>query len=193
MDNKIYLVKNRSASRVVYRIPEEGIRREFGPGEVKQLSFAELEKLSYQPGGVAMMANFLQIQNADAVQNLGIRTEPEYHMTETQIIDLIKTGSLDAFLDCLDFAPVGVIDLLKKFAISIPLTDYDKRKALKEKTGLDVDAALKNIAAEKADEGKQATTNTRRIQPVVEETSPGRRTSGANYKVVTKTADKTAE
>lgn len=193
MDNKIYLVKNRSASRVVYRIPEEGIRREFGPGEVKQLSFAELEKLSYQPGGVAMMANFLQIQNIDAVQNLGIRTEPEYHMTEAQIVDLIKTGSLDAFLDCLDFAPVGVVDLLKKFAISVPLEDYEKRKALKEKTGLDVDAALKNIAAEKADEGKQTTTNTRRIQPIVEETSTGRRTSGANYKVVTKQADKAAE
>ena len=34
---KSYLVKNRSASVVVYVIPEEGIRREFMPGESKRI------------------------------------------------------------------------------------------------------------------------------------------------------------
>lgn len=182
MENKIYLVKNRSASRVVYTIPEDGIRRQFAPGETKQLSYKELEKLSYQPGGVALMAHFLQIQNQNVMSNFGIQTEPEYHMNETQIIELIKTGSLDAFLDCLDFAPVGVVDLLKKYCISVPLTDYNKRKALKEKTGLDVDAALINIASEK--EEAEKATSVRRIQPVTEEVPSGRRTSGNNYKVV---------
>jgi hypothetical protein len=70
-------------------------------------------------------------------------------MTEQQIIELIQTGSLDAFLDCLDFAPVGVIDLLKKYSVSVPLSDYDKRQALKEKTGFDVDVALKNASNSK--------------------------------------------
>jgi hypothetical protein len=37
-------------------------------------------------------------------------------------------------------------------AISIPLMDMNKREALKKKTGLDVDAALRNIRAEKEDE-----------------------------------------
>ncbi len=36
MDSKTtYLVTNRSASTVVYKLPEEGIRREFQPGETK--------------------------------------------------------------------------------------------------------------------------------------------------------------
>lgn len=188
MENtKMCLVKNRSASRIVYRIPELGIRREFSPTETKRISFEELEKLSYQPGGLAMMTNFLQIQDTPAVNQLGIRTEPEYHMSEQQIIELIKTGSLDAFLDCLDFAPVGVMDLVKKYAVSVPLADYEKRKALKEKTGFDVDAALKNIAAEQAEDAAKATTTQRRIQPVDETpVNPGRRTSGSNYKVTSR-------
>lgn len=184
---KMCLVKNRSASRIVYRIPELGIRREFSPTETKRISFEELEKLSYQPGGLAMMTNFLQIQDAPAVTQLGIRTEPEYHMSEQQIVELIKTGSLDAFLDCLDFAPVGVMDLVKKYAVSVPLADYEKRKALKEKTGFDVDAALKNIAAEQAEDAAKTTTTQRRIQPVDETpVNPGRRTSGSNYKVTSR-------
>lgn len=182
------IVKNRSASRVVYKIPELGIRREFGPGESKNISVEELEKLSYQPGGVALMANFLQLQNVDTIKSLGVPTEPEYYMNEKQIADLITVGSLDAFLDCLDFAPVGVIDLVKKFSVSIPLTDYEKRKALKEKTGFDVDAALKNILAEKEEEAAAKNTATsRRIQPVEEVPVPtGRRTTGSNYKVTSR-------
>ena len=43
-NEKMYLVKNRSASMVVYKIPEDGIRREFAPGESKKIKYAELEK-----------------------------------------------------------------------------------------------------------------------------------------------------
>lgn len=184
---KIYTVKNRSASRVFYKIPEDNIRREFNPGEIKRISYEELEKLSFQAGGRELMTNFLQIQSEEATQELNIHTEPEYNMSEEQIIDLIKTGSLDAFLDCLDFAPVGVIDLLKKFSVSVPLTDYDKRQALKEKTGFDVDIAIKHIEAEKAEDsnnGSIAAATTRRVQPEPEQT--GRRTTVTNYNVVKK-------
>ena len=184
-ETKMYTVKNRSAGRVFYKIPEDNIRREFNPGETKRISFNELEKLSYQSGGRELMTNYLQIQSVEATSELGIHTEPEYNMTEEQIIDLIKTGSLDAFLDCLDFAPVGVIDLLKKFAVSVPLADYEKRQALKEKTGFDVDIAIKNMIAEKAEDNTStnlAAPTTRRVQPEAE--AAGRRTSGAKYNVV---------
>jgi hypothetical protein len=185
-ENTMYNVKNRSTSRVVYKISEGNIRREFAPGESKRISFEELEKLSYQTGGRELMANYLQILSVEATSELGIHTEPEYNMTEEQIVNLIKTGSLDAFLDCLDFAPVGVIDLLKKFSVSVPLADYEKRQALKEKTGFDVDIALKNMIADKAEESSSniTTTATRRVQPEAEAT--GRRTSGSKYNVVKK-------
>lgn len=82
------------------------------------------------------------------LKNLSIETQPEYFMNEEQIIDLIKNGSLEAFLDCLDYAPVGVIDLLKEYAVSIPLSDYKKREAMREKLNFDVDKILANKKAE---------------------------------------------
>ena len=189
-NNKMYNVKNRSASMVVYRIPEDGIRREFAPGESKKIGYSELEKLSYQSGGRALMANFLQIEDESVTDNLNIRTEAEYYMSEDQIVDLIKNGSLDAFLDCLDYAPVGVIDLLKKYAVSIPMNDIQKRKALKEKTGFDVDVAIRNMEAEKAEDSGAED----KITPVNNTTAaaPGRRAT-TNYKVVSKTEEAKAE
>lgn len=189
MEEKIFCnVKNRSASIIIYRIPEEGIRREFAPGEVKRIELAELEKLNYQQGGKEIIGHFLQVQSEKVMNDLGIKTEPEYNMSEQQVAELLKSGSLDAFLDCLDFAPVGVIDLVKKYSVMLPLQDYDKRKALKEKTGFDVDAALRNIEAEKAESKAEAAPAQRRVKTdrPKEELPTGRRTSGTNYKVVSK-------
>ena len=171
-NNATYLVTNRSASMVVYSIAEDNIRREFQPGETKKIKHGELEKLSYQPGGDIIIANYFLIRNDDAIKDLGVHTEPEYYMTESQVIDLIKNGSLDAWLDCLDFAPEGVKEMVKKLSVSVPLNDYQKRKALKEKTGFDVDAAIKHVEEEKAEEMDVAQSSpTRRVKPVVEETA----------------------
>ena len=58
-NNEVLNVTNRSAGMVVYNIPEEGIRREFMPGETKKIKFEELEKLAYLSGGRTLMENFL--------------------------------------------------------------------------------------------------------------------------------------
>lgn len=54
-------VKNRSVSVVGYTIPDLNIRRRFVPGEIKEISNEELDKLLYQPGGHYLLANFLQV------------------------------------------------------------------------------------------------------------------------------------
>lgn len=180
--NTVFNVKNRSAGIVGYNIPEEKIRREFAPGETKKISFYELEKLSYQPGGTKLMQEYLLIYNDKAVEELNLHTEPEYYMTEADVVKLIKEGSLDAWLDALDFAPSGVMDLIKQLSVTIPLNDYNKRTALKEKTGFDVDAAIKNWEAEKAAEKAPAEKPAqRRVKPEAKEKKTTRRTSG-NYK-----------
>jgi hypothetical protein len=101
-------------------------------------------------------------------------------MSEADIAELIARGSLDQFLDFLDFAPTGEIDLLKALAVKVPLSDYDKRIALKNKTGFDVDKALSNLAAEKAEEKEKAETTSgreRRVKTTSEEpATPTRRT-----------------
>lgn len=170
-------VKNRSASMVIYSIPEDGIRREFAPSETKIISREELDKLTYQAGGRELMANFLQIQNAELREELGIHAEPEYDYSEEQIVDLILKGSLDAFLDCLDFAPIGIIDLIKEMSVLLPMTDMRKAEALKEKTGFDLAVALRNKEAEEAEdkEGKEPeSAPVRRVQTTA---IPGRRTA----------------
>ena len=178
--DKIYNVKNRSASSVVVRIPDLGIRKEFAPGETMRMSFDELEKLSYQAGGRELMANFLQVMEDEVNDELGVPREAEYYMSESQIAELLRSGSIDQFKDCLDFAPIGVIDLVKQIAVQMPLTDTVKIKALRDKTGFDVEKAIANNEAANAPEQTEGAT--------AEETKPattGRRTN-TNYKVVSR-------
>ena len=187
--NTLCRVKNRGASTVVYRIPDKGIRREFKPGQIMAISAEELEELTFQPGGTVILSQFLQILDMEGINATRIKTEPEYHMSEADVANLIRTGSLDAFLDALDFAPIGVIDLIKKMSVDIPLVDIPKRKALKEKTGFDVEAALKHN-----EESKEETQNTilkqsngeRRVK--TEEVPAGRRTA-PKYNIITKPAE----
>jgi hypothetical protein len=182
----MFNVKNRSAGVAVYKIPELGIRRSFAPGEIKQISAEELEKLTYQPGGMAMLSGFLQIMEPAGIAQVGLNPQPEYHMSEKDIANLLKTGSLDEFLDCLDFAPPGVIDLVKKLSVSLPLNDIEKRRALKEKTGFDCDAALKHVIEEKEDAGETTILKTeRRVKKEEASATPERRTA-PKYNVVKK-------
>lgn len=181
---KTYLVTNRSASMVVYSIPEDNIRREFQPGETKKINHWELEKLSYQSGGTLLIANYLLVQDQEALNDLGIGTQPEYYLTQEQIIDLMNNGSRDAWLDCLDFAPAGVIEMIKKLSVELPLNDHVKRKDLKEKTGFDVDAATKHVEEENEDRESPAPSPERRVK-ASNDIPAGRRTA-PKYNVVKK-------
>lgn len=196
--NTTYNVKNRSSSRVIYRIPELNIRREFMPGETKKITYEELEKLSYRPGGENLIANYLQISDIEVAQefNSGRPIELEYNFSEEDVRKLLTTGSLDSLLDALDFAPAGVIDLIKSIAISLPLTDLQKAAAIKAKTNFDVATAIRHVEEEKQamleeTNGNKAQANVydngggRRVNS--ETISAGRRVSAENkYKIVSR-------
>ena len=182
----MYNVKNRSSSMVVYRIPETNLRREFAPGETKRIPFGELEKLTYQSGGRELLENFLQILEEEVTTNLNVHRELEYDMSEEQVRDLLLTGSVDAFLDALDFAPIGVIDLIKSMAVALPLTNLQKRKALKDKTGFDVDRALMHIEEERAEENADKVNSAPAERRVKEEVKPAGRRTTPSYKVTKK-------
>ena len=192
-ETTMYNVKNRSSSIVVYRIPETNLRREFQPGEVKRVPFGELEKLTYQPGGRELLENFLQIMEEEVTTDLNVHREVEYDMSEAQIKDLLLHGTLDAFLDALDFAPIGVIDLIKTMSVQLPITDMAKREALKAKTGFDVDKAIENDRASKEDDKKETIADKPAERRVTESAPAGRRTSGNAYKVVKQAETKSAE
>lgn len=136
-------IKNRGAATVIYSIPEIGIRREFSPGETKEIPEKELQSLSYVPGGEEIITNFLQVKDEAALKEINVNVEPEYFYSEEKIKELLTEGSMDAFLDMLDFAPESVLELIKTYAVSLPLNDSTKRELIKEKLHFDVDNALK--------------------------------------------------
>jgi hypothetical protein len=179
MSERTVRIKNRSASQIIYTIPELGIRREFSPGETKIIAFDELEKLNWQAGGRELMMSFLQVTENKAIEDLNIPTEVEYHMSEEQIIDLLLNGDLDAYLDCLEFAPVGVIDLIKLYAVELPLTDTRKIEALKEKTGFDAAIAYKNKMADLAPEDAAPAAQEEEKKPAAQ--TNGRRRTNVSY------------
>lgn len=137
-------VRNRDNGTVLYKIPElNGLRRVFQPKEVKEVSFNELKKLSYLPGGMALLKDSLVIQDDEAVAALLGEVEPEYNYTPEDIKKLLQEGTLDELLDCLDFAPEGVTDLVKVIAVELPLNDVAKRDAILEKLHFNVTNAIK--------------------------------------------------
>lgn len=171
--NVVFSVKNVSAGVVIYRVPEINIRREFVAGETKKnISFEELEKLCYQPGGRELLANYLQIVDKEVLQDLGIPTEPEYFYSEDKIKEIMTKGTQDEFLDFLDFAPIGRLDLIKKFAVSLPLTDTMKIDAIREKTGFDVAKAIAMEKADKAAETPVAPAKGNRRRVAIDEETP---------------------
>jgi hypothetical protein len=183
---KICEVTNRSGSNVFYSIDEDNLRREFTPGETKRIPYAELEKLSYRPGGRAILAEYLMVKNVEALNELDMQVEQEYNMDANAVKEMLINGSLDQLLDALDFAPGGVIELIKDIALALPLNDMQKREAIYKATGFNVDAAIRNIQLEKqaaAEEGQVEETTGKQRRVKSEEKPAGRRTT-PQYKVV---------
>src|SRR5699024_6283548 len=97
---------------------------------------------SYLPGGKTILEDYLIIENEEAVTELLGEVEPEYNYTEEDIKYLLEKGTLDQLKDTLDFAPSGVIDLVKDIAVKTELNDINKRNAIFEKTGFNVTSAV---------------------------------------------------
>lgn len=183
--NTIIKVMNRDNGTVGYTIPDlNNLHRNFQPKEEKEVTMEELRKLSYLPGGETIIKDCLIIKNEEALKELLSDVEPEYFYTEEDIKTLLTSGTIDQFMDCLDFAPIGVIDLVKDLAVKMEINDIRKRQAILEKTGFNVDKAIQ-INKETSEE-ETPVEKTRRAQPISATTTnanTGRRTTPPKYKV----------
>ena len=141
--NKVIKVINKFNGTVGYDVPEMGVHRNFYPKESKDITFEELERLSFVPGGESILKDYLEITDPEAIVALfNTELEPEYHYSEEDIKQLLTTGTLDQFLDCLDFAPDSIKNMIKTLAVDMPLNDMNKRKAILDKLGFDVTRAI---------------------------------------------------
>lgn len=142
-ENKRIKVQNRDFGSVGYTIPDlNNLHREFQPNEVKTITYDELFKLSQVPGGAYIISNYLIIHDQEVAKELLGVLEPEYFYTEQDIIKIMKTGTIDEFEDCLNFAPKGVLDLIKQIAVALPLNDVAKRDLIQKKLNFNVGNAI---------------------------------------------------
>lgn len=144
-EQKLIKVTNRDAARVGYKIPDLNVRRQFASGETKSISLEELEKLSYVPGGKALIRNYLMIQDKEVLNKLldgGV--EPEYFYTETEIRKILSSGTIEQLEDCLNFAPEGTIESIQRIAVELKINDINKRDLIAKKTGFNVTNAINN-------------------------------------------------
>ena len=161
-------LKNRAHCPIVYFVPDMGnLRREFSPLEEKIITFEELRKLNNTPGGAVLLKQDLIIRDSQAIEELNLQVEPEYYYEKEDVDRLLKDGTYEEFLDCLDFAPMGVIDLLKQQAVALPLNDVRKREALLERYDFDVAKTLqiRKITNEGQEEKEVKTTQRRAAAP----------------------------
>lgn len=135
-------VTNFSRSTVSYVIPEMNISRFFTKNETKEVTMAELRALSYQAGGKGLMKDYLRVDSEDVLAEFNISVEPEYFWTEEDVKDLLLNGSLERLQDCLDYAPQGIIDLVKDTAIKLELNDMSKREAISKATHFNITKAI---------------------------------------------------
>ena len=108
-NNQIVKVTNRNHGYTGYVIPElNNLNRNFAPGETKEISIDELRKLSWTPGGSALINNYLIIHNEEAINELVPNAEPEYLYDRDDVIRLLNHGSLDELKDALDLRPMAL-------------------------------------------------------------------------------------
>lgn len=160
---KKVIIKNRSNGFVGYYIPEINLRRSFGPYEAKEVDAEEIQKVVYQSGGQELVDAYFIIEDKDLAATISpeVSQEPEYWMDKDNIIKILTSASQDEFLDFLDFCPAGALETVKDLAVSLPISDVNKMKAIQEKTGMNVYNAIQNKDEEIE---KTSSRTTRRVQ-----------------------------
>jgi hypothetical protein len=169
-------VTNRNNGFTGYHL-QNGTDRIFSRGQSMMISLEELDLLQNTPGGDYIIKNLLIIEDKDVLDELNVVTEPEYFYTEAEINELLNNGSLDQLEDCLNFAPEGVIELIKTLAVKNQLPDTKKRDLITKKTGFNIDNAINvnkimNVDSEKKED---AAAPTRKAEPIIKNSAPTRK------------------
>lgn len=152
----------------------------FNAGETKRVPLDDFIELKSTDGGAKILRDYLVINDKEALEILGLDPEPEYYYSKEDIKKLLSEGSLDQLEDCLNFAPEGIIDLLKDIALEIELPDSRKRALIKDKIGFNIDNILlvnKELKTESLKDAKKDEDKVRKATPIETEKSPKRKSA----------------
>lgn len=164
-DKDLVEVRNLVDHMVVYKIDELNRRVVFNPFETKKITVDELRRLNYQHGGQVLLHHYLSIQNQELRKEFSIDpTVIEYDWTLQDIDRVLISGSIDELLDALEFGPNGIKDMLIDRAVQLRIPDTNKRKAILDTTGVDVNNMINfKEQADEADATPVEAPHTRRV------------------------------
>ena len=189
--DRIISLMNRDTGTVGYTLEDSGLHRRFTAGETKKVTFDEIEKLSWAPGGKELLREYLIIQDKEAAEEILGNVEPEYFYTRDTVKKLLTDGTLAQLQDTLEFAPKGVVDLVKQEAVEMKLDSNVKREEIQKATNFNVTRSIELNEDEDNSQDVEETTTHRRANPIAasEEKSTTRRaeaitTSGSKYKII---------
>lgn len=189
-DDTMVVVRNRDRGAVGYTL-DNNFHRNFEPNESKKVPYSELAALQYAPGGAYILEHFLVVEDKTALEALNMTVEPEYFYTEADVRKiLLEPNNMDEFMDFIDFAPEGAIDIAKDIAVKEQIPDVRKREALSKKTGLNINNAIMVNQVMNESEGEAEAPKERRVKKDAETVTsevaskPERRVP--QYKVVIK-------
>ena len=153
---KMVNVTNRDNGEVFAKL-SNGKIIDFNAGQTRKVPIDDLIEINSSEGGRVLLRDYLVIEDKEALGILEITPEPEYYYTEAEIRKLLTEGTLDQLEDCLNFAPGGVIDILKEVAVDMKLPDTRKRELIAKKIGFNIDNILyvKKQLNEDEDEPKE--------------------------------------
>lgn len=134
-------VYNRSDGNITYKLPELNVRRVFNIGESKDIPKEELEALFQTDGGAQLLKDYLLVEDKEWVM-AHWEAPIEYFWKEEEIKKCLMEDPVDLFEETMDYAPRGVLDLIKTMAWRIPVTDLNKVGIIRDKTGFDVLLAI---------------------------------------------------
>lgn len=175
-DKELVEVRNLVDHMVVYKIDELNRRVVFNPFETKKVPVDELRRLNYQHGGQILLHNYLCVLNDELRQEFGIDpTMVEYDWTIKDIDAALTSSPIDELLDALEFGPEGIKNMLVDRAVQLKIPDTNRRKAIQEIAGVDVNNMINFKEQAESDEKKDAAVapHTRRTSQSV--TVGGRR------------------
>lgn len=164
----IVYVDNMCGHRIGIYLSSSNSRRYFEPKVKMPMKAADVRELNWQSGGHYMLLNYLRINDKSLAAEVGVPDDLiEYWYTEDDVRDILQNKPLDYLLDTLEFGPEGIVELCKKIAIELEIADNRKLEAIKERTGADINAIIRNRHAydNVENEGTDAqTTRKRRVQ-----------------------------
>ena len=155
-------VINRSDGNVTYRLDELNVRRVFTPNEYKDVPELELNSLYQTDGGKELIKHHLLVEDEKWVSERW-DAPLEYFWTYKDIERCLKEDSLELFEETLDYAPHGVLDLIKTISWKMPLTDLNKIEVIRRKLGFDVQAAV-SIMTKGGEQNKEPQVRKKRIR-----------------------------